>query len=382
MNLKNRNLFAFGICALALLSMVAQAAGVDVSGFALAHGDWMAAAGAFGAVTEIKAEDIGNALREFSTKANDKIDASGKRIDAVEQKHGEAIARIKELEQKQDRIGAGGSGGDDETRENVGDLVLKEGHFEAMRDGKLKSFRVGVKAFPLSQKATLTSSDYPGQAYRDPELYAPLARRFSVRDLLVTKPTTQGSIEFLQSTRTGGAAVQVTEGATKADISIGFVLKTAPVRTIACWVPASRQILDDNAQLVDFVNTQLLDALQLTEDLQLLSADGTDANILGLLAQATPFARYKSNGETSIDQLRRAATQIQLARGVASGIVLNPVDLEMIELTKDNEGRYIIELDVTDGNGRTILWRTPVVVTAVIQQGTFLLGDFTRAARL
>lgn len=54
----------------------------------------------------------------------------------------------------------------------------------------------------------------------------------------------------------------------------------------------------------------------------------------------------------------------------------------ILELTKDNEGRYIIELDVTDGNGRTILWRTPVVVTDAIAQGTFLIGDFTRAARL
>lgn len=293
----------------------------------------------------------------------------------------ELKARIQDIEQKQDRgAGFGGSAFSD-SNENVGALVVKEGHVEALRDGNVKNFRVAVKSFPHSTKATLTSSSFPGQAYRDPEIYGPLARRFSVRDLLVKTTTTQGSIEFLQATVTGAAAIQATEGAVKAELGAGFVLKTAMVRTIACWVPASRQLLDDNSQMLEFINSTLLDALQLTEDTQLLTGDGTGANVLGLLAQAAPFNRYKS-GDTYNDRLRRAVTQVQLARGVASGIVINPVDLESIELEKDSQGRYVMTFTVTKENGSTTTWRVPVVVTDAIAQGNFLVGDFTRAARL
>lgn len=380
MKLKNRSLFTLGVFALALVSIAAQAAGIDVSGFAFAHGDWLAAAGAFGVVTEIKAEELGAALREFSTKANEKIDANGKRVEAVEQKSAAFDARIAEIEQKQDRgVGTGRSVGD--SGENVGALVVKEGHIEALRDGNVKNFRVAVKSFPLSTKATLTSSSFPGQADRDPEIYGPLTRRFSVRDLLVKTTTTQGSVEFLQATVTGAAAIQATEGAVKAELGAGFVLKTSPVRTIACWVPASRQLLDDNSQMLDFINTTLLDALQLTEDTQLLAGDGTGGNVLGLLPQAAAFNRYKQ-GDTYNDRLRRAVTQVQLARGVASGIVINPIDLEAIELDKDSQGRYVMALTVTNENGSTTTWRVPVVVTDAIAQGTFMVGDFTRSARL
>ena len=41
------------------------------------------------------------------------------------------------------------------------------------------------------------------------------------------------------------------------------------------------------------------------------------------------------------DTIRRAITQVQLARGVVSGIVLNPQGLERLELEKDGEGRYL-----------------------------------------
>ncbi|MDQ1919910.1 phage major capsid protein, partial [Massilia pseudoviolaceinigra] len=75
-------------------------------------------------------------------------------------------------------------------------------------------------------------------------------------------------------------------------------------------------------------------------------------------------------------------TQVQLARGVATGIVINPIGLERLELDKDKEGRYQFSYNVTDDNGRASVWRVPVVVTDVMGETEFMVGDFARAARL
>ena len=45
--------------------------------------------------------------------------------------------------------------------------------------------------------------------------------------------------------------------------------------------------------------------------------------------------------EQRIDRIRLAILQAQLAEFPASGIVLNPIDWALIELTKDGENRYI-----------------------------------------
>lgn len=102
------------------------------------------------------------------------------------------------------------------------------------------------------------------------------------------------------------------------------------MKTIAAWVPASRQVLDDATMLGDYIDLELRDALRLTEDAQLLKGNGTGANVLGLWSVASAYNRGSGTsgavGSTDkpLDTMRRAITQLQLARGVATGIVINP----------------------------------------------------------
>ena len=48
----------------------------------------------------------------------------------------------------------------------------------------------------------------------------------------------------------------------------------------------------------------------------------------------------------------------------------------------DGEGRYLFTYAVTDANGGATVWRVPAVVTDAMAAGEFMVGDFTRAARL
>lgn len=318
------------------------------------------------------------AITTFSKAANARIDEADTQVKAVAGRLKDIDARLSGVEQ----VAVGGFGGATiQKAESISDIVLKNDDLNLVRTGQSKNMRIAVKGFVVGQKAALTNADTHTPADRDPEIHGPLGLRFAIRDLLVTRPTAAPSIEYLLGKRTGTAAIQAAEGDQKAEMALTFELKQAPVRTIAVWIPASRQALDDNALMADYIDSELLDALQLTEDAQLLKGDGQGVNINGLWTQAVTYSRAVVGASPS-DTLRRAITQVQLARGVPTGIVINPIGLELLELDKDNEGRYVMSYTVTDEDGVTTVWRVPVVITDALAANEFLVGDFSRAARL
>lgn len=321
---------------------------------------------------------VAQALTTFSKAANSRIDETVTTVAKLSDQVTEVKAQLTELEQKAVRRPGPTESGE---TESVGALVLKDENIALLRSSSIKALRIAVDGFAVGQKAAITSADTHVPAARDPEIYGPMVRRMAVRDLLVTRPIQVATIEYLRGTRTGGAAIQAAEGDQKSEMALNFELQNAVVRTIAVWIPASRQVLDDMAMLKDYVDLELLDALQLTEDTQLLKGPGTGSTLNGLWTQAVAYNR-RVTGDTPPDTLRRAITQVQLARGVATGIVINPIGLELLELDKDNEGRYMMAYTVTDDNGRTISWRVPVVVTDALGADEFMVGDFSRAARL
>ncbi len=212
-------------------------------------------------------------------------------------------------------------------------------------------------------------------------IIAPPERTLTIRNLLIPGTTASNGIEFVQETGFTNNAAAVAEGALKPKSDIRFDLKSAPVRTIAHYFKASRQILDDAPGLASYINGRAQYGLRFKEEQQLLSGDGTGANILGILPQATEFAPALTlSNATPIDRLRLAVLQAVLAEYPASGFVLNPIDWAGIELTKDNEGRYIIAQPVNGGVPR--IWGLPVVETQAMAQNNFLTGAFNMAAQI
>lgn len=324
-----------------------------------------------------------DALRTVGTQVREhraSIDTSLGELRATIQNTQQAIAKMD--------LGAGGSFGLSAAKPVSAQVLAEaESSLEDLRSGRKKSVSMSLETF-FPQAAAITSGDVYVPAQRDPEAYGPLRRPYSVRDLLITRPTNAPSIEYLRGTRSGSAAIQAAEGDAKAELAIDFSLHQAAVKTIAAWVPASRQVLDDSTMLGDYIDLELRDALRLTEDAQLLKGNGTGANILGLWSVATAYNRGTGASgavgasDKPLDTMRRAITQLQLARGVATGIVINPIGLEKLELEKDGEGRYMMAFEVTDANGRSVVWRVPAVVTDAIGADEWMLGDFARAARL
>jgi HK97 family phage major capsid protein len=227
-----------------------------------------------------------------------------------------------------------------------------------------------------------------GSIQRDPIVVPPM-RTKRVRDLFPSRTTTAAVIEYFRMTgfTNNAAAVAERDGsafAAKPQSSFSFVGEQAPVRTLAHWEAAHRNVLADEPQLRSIIDNELLYGLRLQEDAQILNGDGSGENLLGIMETNGIQGYDWSDGalkDTKADAIRRAATLSFLAYYEPTGVVLHPNDWEDIELSKDDNGQYLVAVSVALG-GEPRLWRIPVVDTPAMTEGKALVGAFGTGAQL
>lgn len=292
-----------------------------------------------------------------------------------------------------------GRGGYAETEsKSLGDAFLESEEFKSF---VTSGGRGAGEPFVLERKdvhtGSLTGNIHPlgfGSIQRDPWVQYPHRTR-RVRELFPAMGTSANLVEFYKVTGLVNAAAPVAERNTATDpdtfglkpqSSITFSSDSAPVRTIAHWEAAHRTALADEPQLRGIIDNELLYGLRLAEDAQLLQGSGSGENIRGILNTPDIQTYAWSDGpvsahENRADAVRRSITKAILANYEATGVVVNPLDWEDIELTKDNEGRYLATIGIAIGAEQR-LWRLPVVDTPAMPEGTWLTGAFGIAAQI
>lgn len=217
-------------------------------------------------------------------------------------------------------------------------------------------------------------------------------RRIRVRDLFPVVTTSANLIDYFKvvgyaAGGTGGNAASVADYAggqfgLKPKSNLVFQSQQAPVRTIAHWEAAHRNVLDDVPALQGVINNELLYGLQLEEDRQILSGSGSNDELLGVLNTSSIQTYTMASGEQKADALRRAATKVMLAYYEPTGYVIHPYDWEDVELQKGTgDGQYMLVTNVAIG-AQAQVWRQPVVETPAMPEGTFLTGAFGLGAQL
>lgn len=233
---------------------------------------------------------------------------------------------------------------------------------------------------------------------RDPEVYRNPSRPTRIRDLIPSIPVTSGSVEFMrQNVFTNNAAPQGTvagqgagEFVAKAQSEITWELITESIKTVAHWVPASRQALADAPQLKALIDIDLDYGLDLESDVQLLQGDGTGQNMTGLLVDADVSDVGQLPAGTAIgdipaamiDHIRLAVTTCQTNEYYnTNGVVLNPVDWGTLETAKATDGHYLM-ISMPQQGSEPVIWRMPVIVTNAMPAGNFILGDWMMGAKI
>ena len=218
------------------------------------------------------------------------------------------------------------------------------------------------------------------------------AKRASrVRDLFAVQQTNTNMIEYFRvSGFTNNAAARAERNAgdtayvSSAQSSMTVVGVQAPVRTIAHFEVAHRNVLDDEPTLRGIIDSELLYGLRLVEDDQILNGDGTGSNLTGIRnTSGIQTLNWSAGvvGDSRIDAVRRGITKALLAYYEPTGVIVHPNDMEDIELTKDDENRHIMVMSVSLG-AEARLWRLPMVSSPAITEGKALVGSFGIGATL
>jgi HK97 family phage major capsid protein len=258
---------------------------------------------------------------------------------------------------------------------------------------------------PQELRALIQTGDLPA-SYIQPQFVPGFFRgddlQPGVRDVLINGTTTSDAIVYFRellftNNAAGVAQATATTGTTglKPESAITFEQDTAPVVTIAHWIPITRQTLQDAAQLRTYVEQRLLDGLRLEESDQLLNGTGTadldgilnttgiqdldDTGATGSYFFDNPVADAGSPNE-NFNRILRAKTLVRtVGRARASFAVVNPTDNEIF-LTATNANQNYYGPGPFSGNGVPNLWGLRVVEDENIAAGTVLVGDGRMAA--
>ena len=326
-------------------------------------------------------------LKSFMEKANGELEVAKSvsvetksALEKLADKNAELVEKCLEIER---RVSEGFAGNSQKAEESLGEKLVKSDSFKAMAEGRSKFARVELKTAIINatgQNQPLVAADRLVGIINNPN------RVLTIRDVLPVGRTTSNLVEFTkENVYTNNAGPQYDspafENVTKPESGITFTLASSAVVTLAHFIPMSRQVLDDSAQLESYVNGRLIYGLKLEEEDQLLNGTGTSGNIGGLLKSGN-FTAYNRavTGDTKLDTLRRAITQAQLSEFTADTVVMNPADWETIELLKATDNQYIMANPMMMVGPQ--IWGKRVVATNSIAVGTFLVGAMAMGAQI
>jgi HK97 family phage major capsid protein len=314
---------------------------------------------------------------ELSAETKNSVDKLATTFNSLNTAHTELKARLGELEGEFTRLPRGAQS---QKAESLGATVIKS---QALKD--FAASVEGGKRVNVPVNAALLSADIPAgvvEPQRLPGIDVLPKQRLFIRDLITGGRTTSPAIFWVQQTGFTNAARVVAENTTKPYSGISFEPKMTAVSTIAHMFKASKQILDDFTQLMGQIDAEMRFGLKYAEEAEVLFGDGTGVHLHGIVPQAQDFEpAFTVERQNSIDVLRLAMLQAQLARLPATGHVLHFTDWARIELTKDEIGRYILANPL--GLAGPVLWGLPVVATELAAfLGKFLTGAFRDGAQL
>jgi HK97 family phage major capsid protein len=282
---------------------------------------------------------------------------------------------------------------------SIGEAFIQSDEFKSLAGGAngltmAKSFELASAGLSVKDVYSDMPTGDPGEfggVQREPLVQSP-KRTQRVRDLFPARQTNAAVIEYFKQTgfTNNASVVPEREGGNfglKPQSTMTFVGEQAPVRTIAHWEAAHRNVLADEPQLSSIIDNELLYGLRLHEDYQILQGAGTGEDLAGILNNADRQTYSWSAGATTpvadnkADAIRRALTLSFLAFYEPTGVVVHPNDWEDIELTKDSNGQYLMAVNIQQG-AQARVWRLPVIDTPAMPEGTALVGAFGTGAQL
>jgi HK97 family phage major capsid protein len=213
-------------------------------------------------------------------------------------------------------------------------------------------------------------------------------RRLFVRDVIAPGSTSLSSIPYVRELNAAAlelGASAVAEASAKPEVQMNFEPADAPVRTIAAWVPITRQVLEDVPTMRSYVDGRLGYMVQLREEEEILNGPGTGARLNGILnTTGVQTQAFVTDKPTSIG---RAISKIELVDGEADAVAINPVEFWTMATTRystqyDGSFDSASGLPTPFGAPPQTLWGLPVIRSRSIATNLAVVGSWRMGAQV
>ena len=265
-------------------------------------------------------------------------------------------------------------------------VTFKSALKEALDNGAVEGIAKGnSRSASFELKADMTvAADFTGEvipADRVPGYKFDPTRPVHVRQLLATGSTQSDVVRYVKESGYSNGAAATAEGTTLTQSDFDMTAADANVRKIGTYFRISEEMLADTPQLTSYLSARAPEKLLEVEDAQILSGDGTGANLSGIITDAADFdvsasgAFYQSvESANEFDVIVAALNQLSLLNYSADCIMLNPTDFNKILLLKDSTNKYL--KDQVYNGLQPSFSGVKVIQNTAIAAGTFLIGNF------
>lgn len=300
----------------------------------------------------VQAGDFNPEGPEFA-EAKQRAESHDKRIAAVEQ----AVALRASADTLRTRQGFGGPAiGDPDSAFDVGEQLVRSDRFKAwVRNGA--SGRAKLMEIPI-RRALLTTSTISPQPDR---VYAGApAQLATLLDYINRIQVSSGAVEIVSYPAADPVAGNVPESTLKPEATILPVVSTVNLVTQAHWVEATRQVIEDETRLRDFIGNSLVRGV----------IDKAESNAAAVITGGTGYG--DASAATMIEALRIGIAQVNNAGFRATGILMNPMDAASLDYS-------VWSATNGNGGGTGSVWGTPVIPNGALAAGTAYVGDLSVA---
>lgn len=320
-------------------------------------------------------EKITKELQIAAKSAGDDAKAAIARADELAQKVTAQSSAIVEMEQKlADKVHAAKA-----PVETLGQMVIKSDAYKAFSAGHTSRARIEANTITGQAGSPVANSDILVDQQRLPGIVPGAFRALRVRDVLPSGVTGSNMIQFTRELAFTNNAAERNENTAKPESALTFELVSVPVQTVAHFIKASKQVLEDAPALQTYIDVRMRFGVDARIDNQLLNGNGTNPNLSGILDSGNHTVFTPETGDNALDSINRAIYNVYASDYAPNAIMLNPADWGAIERLKKGTGdaSYIVG-DPTGILGPQ-LWGLPVVVTNNLATGKVIVGAMQMA---
>jgi len=218
-----------------------------------------------------------------------------------------------------------------------------------------------------------------------PDVTRDPARQVFVESIAdVTPNMTSDALAYVEVVTESGAPLPTAELGTIPEKDFEFQEFKAPLKKITVMNKHSVEILQDAPQLVAAIKGWLQEDVNIVTDQQLLTGNGAGDNLQGVFGvasvlDAAAVGTKRVEFANLADVIRIAITKVAVSgkgKFMANYVLLNPEDADALDLTKDENGQYILP-PFKSADGTTIKGAR-IIENVGITAGKFLVGDFRK----